>query len=136
MKITVKEIRFKLIEDKPRSAWGRGIREYALDLLSGLEDTDYIQGGEFHTKYKVYPSLKETLLNGASSWEEYSNGGNTLINDLDIAERLCTPSELKRKKGGELDPNKWDTWLDVQVRALIQAYWMIKSVCERGGVLV
>ena len=100
MKITVKEIRFKLIEDKPRSAWGRGVKEYALDLLSGLEDTDYIQGGEFHTKYKVYPSLKETLLNGANTWEEYSNGGNTLINDLDIAERLCTPSELKRKKGG------------------------------------
>ena len=71
MKITVKEIRFKLIEDKPRRAWGRGVKEYALDLLSGLEDTDYIQGVEFHTKYKVYPSLKETLLNGAISWDTY-----------------------------------------------------------------
>ena len=136
MKITVKEIRFKLIEDKPRSAWGRGVKEYALDLLSWLDDNYYIQGGDFHTKYGIYPSLKEALLKGAISWEEYSNGGNTLINDLDIAERLCTPSELKRKKGGELDPSKWETWLDVQVRALMQAYWMIKRVCERGGVLV
>ena len=81
LKSEVNKIRCKLVEDKPRSAWGRGIREYALDLLSGLEDTDYIQGGEFHTKYKVYPSLKEALLNGAISWEEYNNGcGNNSNN--------------------------------------------------------
>ena len=119
MKMSVKEIRCKLVEDKPRSAWGRGVKEYALDLLSWLDDNAYMQEGEFHTKFGIYPSLKEALLNGASSWEEYSNGGNTLINDLDIAERLCTPSELKRKKGGELDPSRDEEWLDVQVRALM-----------------
>ena len=28
-----------------------------------------------------------------------------MIYDSDIAERLCTPSELKRKRGDELPPN-------------------------------
>ena len=110
MKITVKEIRFKLIEDKTRSAWGRGVKEYALDLLSGLDDDDYVQGGDFHTKYGIYPSLKETLLNGANSWEEYSVCGNALVYDGDIAERLCNPSELKRAKGGDLPPNRDEEW--------------------------
>ena len=44
--------------------------------------------------------------------------------------------QLKRKKGGDLPPNRDEEWLDVQARALGQAYWMIKSICKRGGVLV
>ena len=31
------------------------------------------------------------------------------------------PSDLKRKKGGELPPNREENWLDVQARALVQA---------------
>ena len=95
-----------------------------------------IYKGEISILNMAYPSLKETLLNGASSWEEYSLCGNALVYDGDIAERLCNPSELKRAKVGELAPSKWHTWLDVQAIALMQAYWMIKRVCERGGVLI
>ena len=71
--------------------------------------------------------LKEWLLNGAMDWEDYSYGGCSLIYDSQIAERLCTPSELKKKDGGRLEPNSQESWLDVQTRALRQACIRIKS---------
>lgn len=45
----------------------------------------------------------------------------------DIAELLCSPSELKRKKYGERRPNSREEWLDVQARALAQAAACIRS---------
>ena len=95
-----------------RSAWNKGVNEYALELVEGLEMEDI----PVDTK-----ELKTLLLNGAESWDQYSWGGCSLIYDFDIAERLCTPSELKKKKGGELNPNSREQWLDVQARALFQA---------------
>ena len=92
-----------------RSAWDRGVTAYALDLLETFADTSAAELD------------RSALLNGASSWTEYSYGGCALIYDSDIAERLCTPSELKRKRGGELAPNSRELWLDVQARALNQA---------------
>lgn len=97
---------------KARSAWDRGVKEYAYELVEGLE-------------VEVIPAdsqeLKSLLLNGADTWKQYSWGGSSLIYDFDIAERLCTPSELKRTKGGERRPNSREEWLDVQARALLQA---------------
>ena len=61
------------------------------------------------------------MMNGAENWRRYSYGGSSLIYDKDIAERLCTPSELKRTRGGMRKPNSSETWLDVQTRALNQA---------------
>ena len=75
--------------------------------------------------------LKKQLLNGASSWQEYSEGGCALIYDSDIAERLCSPSELKKVKGGEREPNANETWLDTQARALGQAARMIIRIAKR-----
>lgn len=95
-----------------RSAWNKGVNEYALELVEGLEMEDI----PADTK-----ELKTLLLNGAENWYQYSWGGSSLIYDFDIAERLCTPSELKKKKGGELNPNSREQWLDVQARALFQA---------------
>ena len=65
--------------------------------------------------------MKAQLLNGASDWSQYSWGGCSLIYDGDIAERLCTPSELKKTRNGERRPNSREDWLDVQARALYQA---------------
>lgn len=92
---------------KTRSAWDRAVNAYALDLLDDLANET--------------PITKETLLNGADNWQEYSWGGCSLIYDTDIAERVCTPSELKKRKGGEYRTNKCEEWLDVQARALSQA---------------
>ena len=78
---------------KDRSAWNRGVTAYALNLQDA-----YIDASAVDLEHSA-------LLNGASSWAEYSYGGSALNYDSDIAGRLCTPSELKRKRGGELPPN-------------------------------
>ena len=103
----------KIKEVKTKSKWGEGVKEYALEMLEGLEENG------------VKEITKEALLNGADDWSTYSYGGSALIYDADIAERLCTPSELKKTKGGERKPNKEEEWLDVQARALYQASRLI-----------
>ena len=95
---------------KTRSAWSKGVKAFAFDLLENLEGRDI---------------TKDNLLNGASDWSQYSYGGCAFIYDQDIAEHLSTPSELKVKKGGDLQPNSKETWLDVQARALGQACSLI-----------
>ena len=91
-----------------KSAWRKGVEMYTQELREHLTDNNLV-------------ATKENLLNGARNWSEYSYGGCSLIYDADIAERLCSPSELKRKKGGDLRPNSRETWLDCQARALSQA---------------
>lgn len=102
-------------EYKRDSAWVKGVREYAIELLK--ETKGVPTRGE---------SINDWLLCGAADWEQYSYGGCALIYDEDIAKRLCCPSELKRKRNGELNPNSRETWLDVQARALHQASMMIR----------
>lgn len=118
--LNIEKIR-ETIENKPvRSAWNRGVKSYAVDLLDELAEN--IQGGYIDPEDLDSPALlKKALLNGAADWAQYSWGGCSLIYDGDIAERLCTPSEYKRKRGGELQPNSQETWLDVQARALSKA---------------
>lgn len=101
----------KLEEKKCRSAWSRGVREYAIELIENLKAKDF----------ESLHSLYNAMLNGARDWNEYSWGGCSLIYDGDIAERLCTPSELKKTRNGERQPNNREEWLDVQARALYQA---------------
>ena len=55
---------------------------------------------------------------------------SALLYDEDIAENLCSPSELKKCKNGMLRPNKQEQWLDVQARALLQAEKLIKDCVE------
>lgn len=100
------------------SAWNRGVTVYACELLTGVVEN--VDGG-----YCAAPQTRAEFCrvarNGAGTWYEYSYGACALVYDGDIAERLCTPSELKKKRGGELNPNSRETWLDVQARALNQA---------------
>ena len=102
---------------KPRSAWMKGVKEYALEMLEDINDD------------VTEKDIKHCLLNGAENWSEYSYGGCALIYNRDIAERLCTPSELRKTQGGKRQPNSRETWLDVQARALCQAYKMIIDLC-------
>ena len=107
-------------ESKARSAWAKGVKCYALDLVedSYKQDTDIVT-----VKMYVY-------LNGAETWKEYSYGGCALIYDYDIAKRLCTPSELKKTDFGRKQPNGSVTWLDVQARALKQAHMLIAELIK------
>lgn len=124
---TIKKIR-EAIESKPaHSAWERGVKVYALELLDGLQE-DIEHGWQDMDVLYSPELLKKALLNGAADWSQYSCGGCSLCYDCQIAERLCTPSELKRKCGGDLQPNSRETWLDVQARALYQAArWIINA---------
>lgn len=99
---------------KDRSAWGKGVTEYAEELIEGL--------CTWAVRDIVNPSIvRRDLLGGARDWHDFSWGGCSLIYNRDIAERLCTPSELMRTKGGARRPNSREEWLDVQARALWQA---------------
>lgn len=120
-------IRQALKSRKDKSAWDKGVNLYALELVDELEER-----AEYEKRNPAPGAeCREFMLNGAidwqrpndeySAWSVYSWGGCSLIYDGDIAERLCTPSELKRTRNGERRPNSREEWLDVQARALYQA---------------
>jgi len=103
------------------SAWKKGVALYAAELMEALEDQN------------LEPT-RENMLYGASSWLQYSLGGCSLIAGEEIADRLCTPSELRRVTGamGETRrmANSRETWLEVQARALAQACRQIEHENE------
>ena len=45
-----------------------------------------------------------------------------------ICRRLCSQLEIKKTKDGERRPNKQESWIDVQARALYQAARMIMKI--------
>lgn len=101
------------LESMPvRSAWQRGVKAYARDLIANID-------GQRVTR--------DTLLNGAEDWTQWAEGGCGLVYDTKIAERLCTPSELRKKRGGVLPPRKDTSWLELEARAAAQAaHWLIR----------
>ena len=103
------------------SAWGRGVKEYALDILDDLKQIADYEGEPLQLDGASFEQLESVALNGAENWQEFSRGGLALIYDGDIAKRLCTKTELKKTNDGEKQPNSRETWLDVQARALYQA---------------
>ena len=112
---------------KARSAWDKGVTEYALELVEQLAEAaedGYIDANDLASPRM----LRDALLNGANDWRAYSWGGSSLIYDCDIAERLCCPSELKRTRNGERRPNSREEWLDTQARALFQAEARVQRV--------
>ena len=120
---TIAEIRREIENKKPRSAWDKGVKEYALEMLEDMENERKLAK---ETDMAVYPAtLEAELLNGAMNWKQYSWGGCSLVYDMQIAKRLCSPSELKKTRNGEQQPNANEQWLDVQTRALHQAENMI-----------
>lgn len=98
-----------------RSAWENARNTYALLLLEDV-------GEGFSSA---------DLLNGAENWRAFSYGGCSLIYDAEIAERLCSPSELKRTRGGERAPNSRESWLECQARCLSQAANLISTLSRK-----
>lgn len=123
-------IRAELNARHDRSAWGKAVTLYALDLLDDVQE-----GADNMERLPLDGAeLERWALNGASCWEQYSNGGCSLCYNADIAARVCTPSELKRKHGGAYEPNSRETWLNVQARALNQAFNRIRKICRANGL--
>lgn len=124
----VKEIKVEQLEEmvekyqkQARSTWTKGVCNYCFDFIQDLKD--------WEIKTIEVNKLKTLLLNGARNWDDYSWGGSSLIYNDEIAKRLCTPSEFRRKKEGKLKPNKREEWLDTQARALCQACYLLESLC-------
>lgn len=102
-----------------RSYWSRGvaslIRDYGENVL-GEHDGEIISARDF---YKLWNCGAETLKDAVYY-------GSFDIWNYDIAKRLCTPSDLKKSNEGMRNPNRCETWLDVEYRAVKQA--MFKSL--------
>ena len=111
---------------KCRGTWDNAVNTYAVELVESLDDWD--------KQPESVAELRKMLLNGADDWKAYSWGGSSLVYNWDIAERLCSPSELKRvtNKNGLRDyPNSWEHWLDVQARALYQAANRVAEIANK-----
>lgn len=79
----LEEVRKTLMNRKHKSAFDRGITQYALELLDNFEEAvkrSHIDEASIN---------RDILLNGAHDWIEYSYGRCSFIFDSDIAERLC-----------------------------------------------
>jgi len=132
----LEEIRAKITAKKPRGAWSAGVKAYALEILDTIKERSEYEGHEPESMEE----LKEYALNGAkdyqnpndiySAWSVASWGGSYLIYDGDIAKRLCNRTEFKKTDGGNKRPNSHEEWLDVQARALFQAYDLIKEAAR------
>lgn len=105
-----------------RSYWGKGVQAYAIEMLEFVADWN---------PDLTLENCKKILLNGADDWYHYSVSGTFLVCDVDIAERLCSPSELKRitRKDGTVRGN----WLSVQGEALRHGYNMIREIIWRDS---
>lgn len=126
------EIQNKLKAFNPKSAWKKGVREYALEIVE-----EYVSGGAWNG---VDITDARQVLNYTYTKDEklldivrfMSEGGSFLIYNEDIAERLCTRSELlhaTHKDGSLRDhANARESWLDVQSRAVYQACNIISHI--------
>lgn len=113
---------------KTRSAWSKGVQSYAFHILAQFEDWRRFNESEG----LECPELDEvTALNGASNWSVWSYGGCGLVYDSAIAERLCTPSELRKLDGGARVPTGAATWCDIEARAARQAWRMIAEAVRK-----
>jgi hypothetical protein len=110
----------------PRSAWNKGVKAYALEILADMPR---------NVEYGTMVAMQRDALKGARDWRQYSEGGCSLVYDEDIAKRLCTPSELKKTHNGARRPNSREEWLDTQARALRQAWWVIRNAAVDAGYL-
>lgn len=126
MDINYDAVREQIKATPARSAWRRGVSAYALELLDSVAGRAAYEG---HGPEDV-AQLRKWMLDGARDWSEYSYGGCSLVYDGDIAERLCTPSELRKTRGGERNPNCRESWLDVQARALYRAACVVANACK------
>ena len=107
---------------KIRSYWGKGVQTYAVEMLEIVADWN---------PDLTLENCRKILLNGADDWYHYSVSGTFLVCDVDIAERLCSPSELKRitRKDGTIR----EDCLSAQCNALCQAYHMIREIIWRDS---
>lgn len=125
---TVNKVITEVRKENPRSAWGKGVKEYAIELLNEVKGD---KGGSFDLNTGNY---RKILLRGADDWKHFSYSAMTLFYNEDIARRLSNKTELKLTKNGLRRPNPREEWLDTQARALFQADGMIRSAIISASI--
>lgn len=136
MKATAQNIQAvsnEVMNNKTRSAWSKGVKAYALDILTKFEEWQKLNELE---GLECLELDEAKALNGASDWSSWAYGGCGLFYDAYIAERLCTPSELRKlqyKTGGMRTPAPCTNWLDIEARAARQAWQMIAKAVRVVG---
>lgn len=124
--------------NKDRTKWDKGVRLYAAEIVDYLNEwSDDIRDIFTAIDRKDTNALHYYFLNGAKDWGQYTSGGCGVarIYDVDIADRLATPSEIKRRtnKAGHLSnlANSRENWNDVEARALWQAERLVFDYLKR-----
>lgn len=102
----------------------------AKEIIEKLESLKTPQKGVLHYAFFIMSKFdresETTLLNGAKDWKQASCSGCFYVNDEVIALTICNNSELRMTRR----PNRDETWLDVQARALFQASQLILSIMK------
>lgn len=125
-KANIETVRKAIEAINARSAWDRGVKAYALDILS-----EFDEWREFSESQGVEaPELNErTALNGAKDWHQWAEGGCGLVYNYAIAERLYTPARVARL------PKGFD-YLAEETRAVKRAWRLISRTIEHGAPLL
>jgi hypothetical protein len=98
-----------------KSAWNDGVLAYAIEMINKIEDS------QEHI-------CVQAVLNGCDNFIQLSETGRYLTYDDDIVNRLMTPANRKKFADGKLDsPNKYESWLDIQAKAMGQAWYLISK---------
>lgn len=122
-------------QERSYTNWTRAVCQYAMEMLESFEENN---------GFDVEKLNEKSLLRGARDWQQYSNCGFSLVGNSEIAERLCSPTQLYIYERGMKAPVGMKTlqgtahsdssWIDVQAVALKQAAEMVLEV--RGIVTV
>lgn len=112
-----KEIIQKINQKKARSAWEKGLKIYAAELIQDMESAG-IKDFDLDT-------VKKWNWNGAGNALIYSEGACSLVYEDDICNRLCPPSITRKHPS---NPNGKESWIEVQARALTQAMANIRQI--------
>lgn len=137
--MTFEELKTRIINMKKTSAWGKAVKAYALECLEFAElcgvkpDTpaDELSLGDI-VNHVGGNAIKIGTWHGRAALDiikASSEGGNFLVYNEDVAERLCSPAQFKamHRKDGTLREPRRESWLQMQTRCLIHAAWEIQA---------
>ena len=126
--ITKQAVINELAKHEEHSAWMHGVVAYAGDILNRFSDMDFgylvYRCNRAFSREDGADRLRMDLCSPFNDWNVYSRELG-LKDDKAIATRLCTPEELRRFDGGNIQPNGRTTWTDIQTRALYNAACLI-----------
>lgn len=106
MQRRIADIKKDISAHSVRSAWDKGVKGYAVELFDDYLDRLHITDDSVRI------------------------GKVAEVYDGDICERLCTESQKKKTRDGEL-PLMGEDWLTVQARALRQAARIVIRYANR-----